>query len=83
MKLCCKFATMFQMIRAIVFIAFGLVFQTAAAQCTLTLSGHVNDIETKEHLSDAVIRIKELKITAITDKDGFYSFKGLCPGVST
>jgi iron complex outermembrane receptor protein len=53
------------------------------AQCTLSLTGHVNDAETKEHLSEAVIFIKELKLSQTTDKDGFFSFKGLCPGIYT
>ena len=74
---------MFQVARIVLLFVFGLAVQQTKAQCTLTLSGHVNDIETKEHLSDAVILIKELKLSSTTDKDGFYSFKGLCPGVYT
>ena len=73
---------MFQIIKT-GFLLFILFVNTASAQCTLTLTGHVNDVDTKEHLADAVILIRELKLTETTDKDGFYSFKGLCPGVYT
>lgn len=83
MKLCCKFATMFQIARIFILLVCGLAFQETKAQCILRLSGHVNDADTKEHLADAVVLIKELKLTVTTDKDGFYSFKGLCPGVYT
>jgi iron complex outermembrane receptor protein len=60
-----------------------LALQETKAQCVLNLSGHVNDADTKEHLGDAIVLIKELKLNVTTDKDGFYSFKGLCPGVYT
>ena len=83
MKLCCIFATMFQMSRFVLSLIFLLGMQQLQAQCTLTLSGHINDAETKEHLDEAVILIKELKLKQISDKDGFFVFKGLCPGTYT
>jgi iron complex outermembrane recepter protein len=74
---------MFQIIRFLLLIVFTTGLLQVQAQCTLTLSGHVNDAETKAHLSDAVIIINELKLSQTTDKDGFFSFKGLCPGTYT
>ena len=70
-------------VRYVAFVALLLMSKLAFAQCTLTLSGHINDAETKEHLDKAVILIKELKLTQTSDKDGFFVFKGLCPGIYT
>ncbi len=53
------------------------------AQCTLSLSGHINDAETKEHLENAVIKIAELNLSSTSDAKGFFRFMGLCPGIYT
>lgn len=50
------------------------------AQCTLTLSGHITDAETKEHLENATVTIKELKLTVTSNSKGEFSIKGLCAG---
>jgi iron complex outermembrane recepter protein len=52
-------------------------------QCTLTLSGHITDAETKEHLQKATVTILELKVTTKTNDQGVFSFKGLCAGTYT
>lgn len=60
----------------------GVVF-SARAQCTLMLSGHIDDADTKEHLLNATIFIRELKLSALTDSSGFFRFRGLCSGSYT
>ncbi|MBU6158055.1 MAG: TonB-dependent receptor [Bacteroidetes bacterium] len=60
----------------------GMVL-SAGAQCNLLLSGHIDDADTKEHLVNATILIKELKISALTDSAGFFRFQGLCAGTYT
>jgi iron complex outermembrane receptor protein len=60
----------------------GLMFLTNAvfAQCTLQLSGHINDAETKLHLQEAQVTIVELKKSVFSNSDGFFVFNDLCPG---
>jgi iron complex outermembrane receptor protein len=53
------------------------------AQCTLILSGHINDAETKEHLAGATVTIKELKLSQVTKENGEFIFRGLCAGKYT
>jgi iron complex outermembrane recepter protein len=67
------------------FILFFLLVNafTAVAQCNLSFSGHINDAETKEHLSDAVVTIKDLKLSQTANTKGEFVFKGLCPGYYT
>ncbi len=57
--------------------------QFASAQCTLSLSGHITDAETKEHLEEASITITELKLTVKSNSKGEFTIKGLCAGVYT
>lgn len=57
--------------------------QVASAQCTLKLNGHITDRDTREHLQNAGIRIKELNKTVLSNAKGEYSFAGLCPGTYT
>ena len=57
-----------------------IITVSVQAQCTLTLSGHIHDSETKEHLDRATIAIKELKQVTITDSAGNFHFQGLCAG---
>ncbi|MFN8245065.1 MAG: TonB-dependent receptor [Ferruginibacter sp.] len=54
--------------------------QFIQAQCTLRFSGQVTDADTKERLEGASIRIMESGQVMITDKQGKFSFEGLCPG---
>jgi iron complex outermembrane recepter protein len=64
-------------------ILFATLCATANAQCTLKLSGHITDGETKEHLQNATITISELKISVQSNGEGFFVFKGLCAGSYT
>jgi iron complex outermembrane recepter protein len=71
--------------RAILFfLIYSLFFSVDLyAQCNLSFSGHINDAETKEHLSDAVVTIKDLKLSQTANTKGEFVFKGLCPGYYT
>ncbi len=46
--------------------------------CSNILSGHVEDMDTKELLSGANVLIEELNKTVITDNKGDFVFTGLC-----
>jgi iron complex outermembrane recepter protein len=60
-----------------------LLSNSTIAQCTLLLSGHINDAETKEHLAGATVAIKELKLSQVTKENGEFIFRGLCAGTYT
>ena len=49
-------------------------------QCELQISGVVSDIDTKAPLSNATLRIRENGMSTFSNAEGFYVFKGLCPG---
>ena len=69
---------------ALAFLALALsVSLPARAQCTLELSGTVMDQDSRELLGEATIVIKELNRTVISDTKGYFSFRGLCPGIYT
>jgi iron complex outermembrane recepter protein len=82
LKLCCKFAIR-MLSRFLILVLLQVVVHTTIAQCTLTLSGHITDAETREHLEDATITISELKLTVNSNSKGEFSFKGLCAGTYT
>lgn len=48
--------------------------------CTLRLSGHVEDADTKEKMPGAVVSIKEKGIVLTTDEKGDFLFTDLCSG---
>jgi iron complex outermembrane receptor protein len=50
------------------------------AQCLLTYSGTIEDSDTHEQLEGAVVTIRELRKSAITDAKGSFRFTGICPG---
>jgi hypothetical protein len=54
--------------------------QTTADVQTATLSGTVQDTETRETLIGATVSIKPLRIGAITNKSGFFSLKNVPSG---
>lgn len=83
LKLCCKFATYMFSKGLISIILLFLICTESTAQCTLSLTGHINDAETKEHLSGASITITELKLSQVTNEKGEFAFKGLCAGIYT
>jgi iron complex outermembrane receptor protein len=51
-----------------------------AQDCTIRLSGHVEDSDTREKLEGATVRIEELNKEIITDKNGDFAFEALCKG---
>ncbi len=51
--------------------------------CTIKLSGHVEDADTKEKLQSATVSIKETGKQLVTDKKGDFVFNTLCTGVYT
>jgi iron complex outermembrane receptor protein len=65
-----------------IWLSVGIIF-SAGAQCTLLLSGHIDDADTKEHLYNATVFIKELKVSVLTDSMGYFRFQGLCAGIYT
>lgn len=61
-----------------------LIVNGAIAQpCVYKLSGHVEDVDTKEKLFAATASIKETGKQIITDDKGDFEFTNLCPGKYT
>lgn len=54
--------------------------QTFAQNCALTITGHTEDLDTREKLAGATIHIVELNRSIITDNNGDFSFKNICAG---
>lgn len=58
--------------------------QTGLSQsCSIRLSGHIEDTDTREKLQAAVVLIKETGTHGITDDKGDFVFPGLCQGEYT
>ncbi len=55
----------------------SLVF---AQDCLLQLSGHVEDTDTKDRLQAASVVLKEANQQIVTDNNGDFIFKNICPG---
>jgi iron complex outermembrane recepter protein len=51
-----------------------------AQDCNLRLSGHVEDTDTRDKLTDATVTIVELNRQMMTDSTGDFAFDGLCTG---
>ncbi|MCU0380495.1 MAG: TonB-dependent receptor [Chitinophagaceae bacterium] len=49
-------------------------------QCVLSFSGSIEDADTHEKLEAAVVTIRELRQSTVTNEKGFFQFNGLCPG---
>lgn len=66
----------------IIAILFALFFSgTASSQeCSISLTGHVEDADTKEKLPGAVVTLKETGMQLVTDEKGDFIFKNLCSG---
>jgi iron complex outermembrane receptor protein len=60
-----------------------LTMQAAAQTCSLRVSGHVEDTDTKDKLIAASVTIVELHQTLVTDASGNFLFEGICPGTYT
>ncbi len=52
-------------------------------ECSIKLSGHVEDSASKENLQASDIKIAELNLAKTTDKTGNFSFTRICPGLYT
>ncbi len=59
------------------------VRQSLAQDCSLRLSGHVEDADTKEKLYAATVILRELNKEVVTNSNGDFVFTGLCPGEYT
>lgn len=57
-----------------------LCFGTEAQQCTLILTGHIEDPDTRKKLSGATVLLVEQQKQITTDSKGNFSFTGLCAG---
>lgn len=55
-------------------------FLADAQVCSLTISGHIEDVDTKEKLKAASVTIKETGMQRSTDDKGDFIFSGLCAG---
>ena len=51
-----------------------------AQDCNLRLSGHVEDTDTRDKLTDATVTIVELNRQMMTDSTGDFAFDSLCTG---
>ncbi len=65
----------------ILFIGYAKI--ALAQQCSLTLSGHIVDEDTKQMLDGAVVSIVEINQYIFTDDKGDFKFTALCSGVYT
>lgn len=96
MQQCCEnrliFATMFQKffhifatLRQILLIWFlvGCVLSAGAQDCKYTLTGHIQDADTKDHLEGATIRLVELNKEFTTDNNGNFNYSNICEGTYT
>lgn len=71
-----------KLIIAILFALF--ISDTAISQkCSISLTGHVEDADTKDKLAGAVITLKETRMQLVTDEKGDFIFKNLCSGEYT
>lgn len=63
----------------------GMVFtiHSFSQNCSLRLSGHVEDADTKEKLYAATVLLKELNKEITTDENGDFIFNQLCAGEYT
>ena len=68
--------------KLIIAILFALFISgTAISQkCSISLTGHVEDADTKDKLAGAVIILKETGMQLVTDEKGDFIFKNLCSG---
>lgn len=69
-------------IRCLLFLALfvGGIAAVEAQSCTLTLSGHVEDSDTKEKLAAATVQLAGEGTMVLTDARGDFQFQNLCPG---
>lgn len=68
---------------AILVVAQLLLGIKVVGQCTLEFSGFITDSDTRQKIAGASVHIKELNRNAISNEQGLFIFKGLCPGTYT
>lgn len=64
-------------------VLFGLMLLCCVVrsqECSIVLSGHIEDADTKEKLAGATILIMELDVQFITDANGDFRYNQICPG---
>lgn len=61
-------------------LAICLTTSVSAQTCTLRLSGHVEDTDTKDKLTGATVTLTEINHSIVTDAAGNFLFEGICPG---
>lgn len=71
---------MFAIRRILGILILVVVVNSSQAQCILRFSGVVTDSDTRERLSGATVRIKDIRLEVKTDEQGRFLFEGLCPG---
>lgn len=54
-----------------------------AQPCNLTLTGHIQDKDTKEKLAGATVFLEQLDARFVTDVNGDFRYPGICPGEYT
>lgn len=67
-------------------LAFALILYGSlcfAQTCDIKFSGHVEDADSKQKLTDANVSIKETGMQIVTDSKGDFIFPGLCAGEYT
>ena len=63
------------------FVCVFLLSATGLAQtCSIRLTGHVEDADTREKLQAADVSLKETGTQIVTDEKGDFVFRGLCAG---
>lgn len=60
-----------------------LLHPAIGQNCALSLTGHVDDTDTKEKLPNATIQLLEMGLITISNRDGDFAFDMLCPGTYT
>ncbi|WP_332732613.1 TonB-dependent receptor [Flavihumibacter sp.] len=66
-----------------ILVLFLIVHTSRAQSCSIKLSGHVEDADTKEKLQVATVIIRETAKEIVTDAAGDFVFTGLCAGEYT
>lgn len=67
----------FILFNILLFNAFVLIAQN---NCKLEIKGQIKSEETKEYIPGAVVYLKGTNYNAISDENGFYQIKNICPG---
>lgn len=66
-----------------ILVAFSIPFTVFCQDCSLSLSGHVEDADTRQMLPGAIVTIRESGMRLITNEKGDFIFKALCIGEYT